>query len=605
MNYDIIVIGGGHAGIEASEVAGKMGLSVALLTFSKSEIGVLSCNPAIGGLAKSHVVKELDGLGAIMPRVADITALQYRILNKRKGAAVRATRTQNHRSQYPKIALELLQQNNNVQILETEALSLIIENKKVIGVETALGQVLAKAVIVCSGTFLRGKIHTGKVTEDVGRRGSPDSIKLANSLINEGFNLRRFKTGTPARIDKSTVDFTKMEEQQGESSYFSFSVFSPVRELEQTPCWMTATTEQTHKIIRDNLHSSAMYGGGVDAIGARYCPSVEDKVVRFSHHPSHKLILEPEGDDSIEMYLNGFSNSLPKHVQEELLQTIPGLENSRMTQLAYAIEYDVIDPMDLHLTMEHIAVENLYFAGQVNGTSGYEEAAGQGIVAGINAAAKICELDDYRPNPSNSYIGVMISDITSQGVDEPYRLFTSRADFRLLLREDNALSRMLPIAKKYQLFSNDELEKVDAIERKVIDVIERAKATRLSQDIYKGKTAWDYLREPKAEILSIVDEFQLPEDSLTIHRLQIEAKYSGYIQKEKRRLLSIHKVHRYKIPQGIDWLKVPGLTAESIERLRQKLPKTLGEAQGIRGISKAHVVAILSYIKNNIVSHET
>jgi tRNA uridine 5-carboxymethylaminomethyl modification enzyme len=538
--YDAIVIGGGHAGIEAVRAMSKMGLSVCLITFNKDKLSLMSCNPAIGGIAKSHLMKEIDALGGIMAQAADESALQYRILNKRKGAAVRATRLQCDRKRYTESIIKKTELLKGLEIIEDEVLSVIAENKRVAGVETAKhGNVYSNRVILAGGTFLRGIIHTGKKAIPAGRLGDMSSDSLSISLMELGFELRRFKTGTPARIKADSVDLSKCIAQGGESDYFTASIFSEKHEFEQDYCYQTWTNEDTHRIIRDNLDKSALYSGRIRAQGARYCPSVEDKIVRFAHHARHAVMLEPEGKGTNEFYVNGLSNSLPEDVQESLLKSVPGLENVIINSFAYAIEYDVIDTLELLPTLESRRIKGLYFAGQINGTSGYEEAAGQGLVCGINIGAAVNGMSSFIPSEDEGYLGVMVQDLTKRGTDEPYRLFTARAEYRLRLREENAFLRLSQYGKEYGLYDTEQSQKLYEMEKRYNLGKSLLQNTKIRQA--NGlEFAWDILRNPAETLLSVTPELET--DEMTAYILRTEALYAGYMENEDRRLEKIQRL---------------------------------------------------------------
>ncbi|MFP4459919.1 MAG: tRNA uridine-5-carboxymethylaminomethyl(34) synthesis enzyme MnmG [Candidatus Zixiibacteriota bacterium] len=596
--YDIIVIGGGHAGVEAARASSQMGLQIAVITFDALKLGAMSCNPSLGGLAKSHLIKEIDALGGIMAKAGDDTALQYRILNRRKGAAVQATRTQNDRLEYQQNITKRVNAIENIEIIEDEAIDIIIVSGNVNGVICKeAGAIYSKTVIVAAGTFLKGKIHWGDEFIESGRRGDPSSNRLSESLQNLGFEMRRFKTGTPARIIKNTVDFNKMSRQEGDDDYFPLSLFKKKKEIEDIPCWLLYTNEETHRIIRENLENSALYGGKIDAVSTRYCPSVEDKIVRFAHHPKHQLVLEPEGKDHDFMYLNGFSNSLPIDVQDRLLLTLPGLQDAKIAEYAYAIEYDVIDTSKLKRTLESREFSNLYFAGQINGTSGYEEAGSQGLVAGINAAASILDMKSFIPLPEESYAGVMLRDLTTKGVKEPYRLFTSRAEFRLLLREDNAHRRLYEYAIYYNLLDDKDREILENKLNAFKSELARIKKTRIviPELKNKSKTVFEYFKLPDSSYDKLEN---VPEDiDRQIKRwIEIEAKYSGYISKEKAKISRLNKMMGISIPKDIDYSRIGNLSNETIEKLRQYSPRSLRELSGIPGVSIAHIMALGNYI---------
>ena len=615
--YDIIVIGGGHAGIEAANAASKFGLHVAMITFDAGAIGRLSCNPAIGGIAKSHVVREVDCLGGLMGIVADETALQYRTLNRSKGRAVRATRTQNDRAEYASVIQTKLRQNNRIEIIEGEVAKLIIKGGKFRGVILANADIIeSQAGIIASGTFLGGKIFIGKDVTTAGRAGEPPSNKLADCISSEGIAIKRFKTGTPPRIISSSVDFSKTTIQPGEDNYRPLSIHtkSSVPAPGQFCCHITRTNERTHEIIRNNLSLSPMFDGRIEGTGPRYCPSIEVKIVRFPDNPSHTIFLEPEGRKSHEIYVNGISMSLPRDVQKDVLRTISGLENCDVSQWAYAIEYDCIDSTQLKTTLELRGIAGLYFAGQVNGTSGYEEAAGQGVVAGINAALAIKGEPPFLLTRDESYISVMISDIISRGADEPYRLFSSRAESRLKLREDNAIWRMLPHSERLGLIPDKIIEHWRKLEEKCDDEIQRMQAERVPEAL-RGRisspnkpTGFNYLKQAGNQFSDLVAagycEPDIPDE--VVERIEIEAQYGGFISREEKRAQNYERIASRRIPDNIDFSIIDGLTREAVEKLDAMRPKSLGDAGRIPGITPAAVFAIYVFLsRKQNVSRET
>ncbi len=617
VNYDIIVVGGGHAGIEAANASSKFGHKVALITFDLSAIGRLSCNPAIGGIAKSNVVREVDCLGGLMGRIADETAIQYRVLNLRKGAAVRATRSQNERSDYPKTALRYLRANPNIDLIEAEAAYLVFRNGNFHSVRLASGEhIFAKAVIIATGTFLGGKIFTGPLTRAAGRLNEPPSNLLSDSLNAEGFSLKRFKTGTPPRILANSIDFDKLTRQDGDDDYRPFSIETKtlLSANKQIPCWITRTNEKTHELVLNNLGLSPLFDNRIVGKGPRYCPSIEVKVIRFPDNPSHTIFLEPEGINSREFYVNGISMSLPAELQVEILRTIPGLTRCEITQWAYAVEYDCIDPTQLDERLCIKGIDGVFFAGQVNGTSGYEEAAGQGIFAGINASLFIEDRPPFILSRSESYIAVMLDDILTRGADEPYRLFTSRSEFRLKLREDNAIWRMLPYSERYGLLPQDTIDRYKRFEELYNYERERFAKDRIPEALRNlvsspnKPTGLNYLKHPDARFSELVDygysSADFPRE--VSERLEIEAKYEGFILREENRAVHYSSMLGAHIPEGFDYSHVDGLSSEAKERFILSSPKTLREASEISGITPSAILALYIHLNcKKDVSRET
>lgn len=615
--YDVIVVGGGHAGVEAAAAAARLKTKTLLLTHNLDTIGQMSCNPAIGGIGKGHLVKEIDALGGIMAKAIDMAGIQFRILNSRKGPAVRATRAQADRVLYKKAINKLLTAHKDLDLFQDSVDDLIVENNTVTGVITKTGVTFkAKKVILTVGTFLGGKIHIGQVSHAGGRAGDKPSNALAKRLRSLPFRVDRLKTGTPPRIDMRSVDFNVMDVQHGDNPtpYFSFFSKGKIEHPTQIPCHITYTNTTTHDIITKNLNKSAMYSGLIEGIGPRYCPSIEDKIVRFAEKERHQVFVEPEGLESIELYPNGLSTSLPFEVQVDYIRSIKGFEKAFIMRPGYAIEYDFFDPRDLKPTLETKHLKNLYFAGQINGTTGYEEAAAQGLIAGINAGLGINSDRTWYPSRSDAYIGVLIDDLITKGTKEPYRMFTSRAEYRLVLREDNADLRLSPIAVELGLLSKEDEEyfinKKATIEANIISMqntwigpqTQKARDLEnfLEKEMSRESTLFDLLKRPEIDYLKLktISDLNLNlEDEDIIEQIEISAKYSGYIERQNKDIAKLSLLEQRIIPEEFDYKQVKGLSNEVLQKLIEQKPTTLGEASRIPGITPAAISLLTIYMK--------
>jgi tRNA uridine 5-carboxymethylaminomethyl modification enzyme len=620
-SYDVIVIGGGHAGTEAALAAARMGSKTLLLTHNIETLGQMSCNPAIGGIGKSHLVKEIDALGGAMGHATDRAGIQFRTLNARKGPAVRATRAQADRVLYKAAIREMLENHPNLTLFQQGAEDLIVEGEECRGVVTQTGiRFHSKTVILTTGTFLGGVIHLGMQNQSGGRAGDPSTIGLAERLRELPFNVGRLKTGTPPRIDGKTVDFSVMEEQWGDDPRPVMSFMgSPSEHPEQRCCFITRTTGQTHDIIRGGLDRSPMFAGDIEGIGPRYCPSIEDKVHRFADKDSHQIFVEPEGLNTHELYPNGISTSLPFDVQIEAVRTIPGFENAQITRPGYAIEYDFLDPQDLRHTLETKFIGNLWFAGQINGTTGYEEAGAQGLLAGINAALRAQERDGWYPRRDEAYMGVLVDDLITMGTKEPYRMFTSRAEYRLILREDNADLRLTETGRNLGLVDDDRWrhfnEKRDAIEAER----QRLDTTKVSPSSKQAGIANQYLRSPMKDGMSLSDLLRRPEmqyehlveisgeradDETVSDQVAIQIKYEGYISRQQADIERLRQNENRPLPVDLDYDSVGGLSNEITEKLKAVRPETIAQASRIQGVTPAAVSQLLIHLKKRDMSRQ-
>ena len=614
--YDVVVIGAGHAGCEAALASARLGLKTIVFTISIESIALMPCNPNIGGSSKGHLVRELDALGGEMGKVIDRTFIQSKMLNKSKGPAVHSLRAQADKNKYSNTMRQVLEAQKNLEIKQAEIVNILVEDGKVTGVQTYSGAIYhCNAVVLCSGTYLKARCIYGDVCNETGPNGLQAANYLSDCLKELGIKMYRFKTGTPARIDKRSIDFSKMEEQFGDERVipFSFTTNPEDVQIDQASCWLTYTNERTHEIIRKNLNRSPLFSGMIEGTGPRYCPSIEDKIVKFEDKDRHQVFIEPEGLETNEMYVGGMSSSLPEDVQYEMYRSVPGLENARIVRNAYAIEYDCIDARQLYPTLEFKSIHGLFSGGQFNGSSGYEEAAAQGLIAGINAAMEVLGKEQLVLDRSQAYIGVLIDDLVTKESTEPYRMMTSRAEYRLLLRQDNADQRLTKIGYEVGLISEERDQKLVDKETTIQKEIHRLEHTNVgtseevqnllksceSTPLTSGSTLFDLIKRPEItyEILKPIDTERVETLSREImEQIDINIKYDGYIKRQMKQVEQFKKLENKRIPDDIDYDKVPSLRIEAVQKLKQFRPISMGQASRISGVSPADISVLLVYL---------
>jgi len=601
--YDAIVVGAGHAGIEAALALARAGYQVLMLTMDLGAIGRMSCNPAIGGIAKGQMVREIDALGGEMALATDATGIQFRMLNRSKGPAVWAPRAQADKKQYSFYMRAVIEQQKNIDLQQGEAIEILVENGKCCGIQTKTGEtLLSQTVILTTGTFLQGLIHVGDLHYPGGRRDEPPAVGLSDSLKRHGIELVRFKTGTPPRLRAQSIDWSVLEEQKGDDPPQPFSFRTNALTVSQMPCYLTYTNEKTHAIVRKNLHHSPLYAGRIVGTGPRYCPSIEDKVVKFADKARHQIYLEPEGRDTDEIYVNGLSMSLPKEVQIEIVHSMAGLEKAEIVRWAYAIEYDAAPPTQLKHSLETKKIENLFLAGQINCTSGYEEAAAQGLMAGLNVIRKLRGEEPFVLDRSEAYIGVLIDDLVTRGTNEPYRMFTSRAEFRLLLRQDNADERLIRYGFDFGLVPDEIYERAQAKQEKI-----KSEMTRLKNYGYRSSNLYQFLKRPETSYKYIVDNIlhscELSDDEIL--NLETQVKYEGYIARQKTEVNKFRKIEKRKIPQNFDYNQIRGISREAKEKLSNIKPDSIGQASRIPGLSMCDLSLLAVHIEKSAAIQAT